>query len=349
MGGMKIEYVPKKFEPKTLAIIAQAEAICIEYDAQGYNLTLRQLYYQFVARGFIPNKATEYSRLGGIINDARLAGMLDWDFIVDRTRNLRTLGHWDGPSDIIDSAAEGFRVDKWAKQPTRIEVWIEKDALVGVLDAVCPDLDVPYFSCRGYTSQSEIWGAAQRLNQYLWVGQDVLILHLGDHDPSGIDMSRDIEDRLRMFTRKDLVNEMKKMLAREIKDGRIDPNADDYKTKAVASLDEWEETTGQLEIRRIALNMDQVEEYNPPPNPAKMTDSRFEGYQEVHGDESWELDALEPNVLAALITDNVEEARDSDLWDESVAEEERGKTLLRLASNRWGEVTEMLEDEDEPS
>jgi hypothetical protein len=187
------------------------------------------------------------------------------------------------------------------------------------------------------------------------VGQDVLILHLGDHDPSGIDMSRDIEDRLRMFTRKDLVNKMRDMLRKQIKDGKIDANADNYKTVAKAFLDEWEETTGKLEIRRIALNMDQVEEYAPPPNPAKMTDSRFEGYLEVHGDESWELDALEPNVLAALITDNVEEARDTELWDEAVAEEERGKTLLRLAASRWGEVTEMLEDEededdeDEPS
>jgi hypothetical protein len=135
---MKIEYIPKNFTPGSLAIIARAEAICTEYQAQGYDLTLRQLYYQFVARGYIPNKDTEYKRLGSIINDARLAGQLDWDFIVDRTRNLRTLGHWDDPSDIVDSAAESFRVDKWSTQPTRIEVWIEKDALVGVLDAVWP-------------------------------------------------------------------------------------------------------------------------------------------------------------------------------------------------------------------
>jgi hypothetical protein len=346
---MKIEYVPKNFAPASLAVIAQAEVICTEYQAQGYDLTLRQLYYQFVARGLILNKATEYKRIGSIINDARLAGMLDWDFIVDRTRNIRSLGHWDAPSDIIDSAADSFRVDKWAKQPTRIEVWIEKDALSGVLEAVCPDLDVPYFACRGNVSQSEQWSAAQRLNKYLWAGQDVLILHLGDHDPSGIDMSRDNEDRLRLFMHKDLITKMKEVLRKEVKAGRIDPDAEDYKTKAVAFLDEYEKTVGKFEFRRIALNMDQVEEYNPPPNFAKTTDSRFAAYEELYGDQSWELDALPPDVLATLVTDNVEEARDSDLWEEAVAEEERGKTLLRLAAGRWAEVTEMLEDEEEPS
>jgi len=345
---MKIEYVPKKFGPGSLSIIARAEAICSDYQSQGYDLTLRQLYYQFVARGFIRNKDTEYKRLGSIINDARLAGLLDWDYIVDRTRNLRSLGHWSSPSDIVGSAAESFRVDKWARQPTRIEVWIEKDALVGVLDAACPPLDVPYFSCRGYTSQSEIWGAAQRLNQYLWAGQDVLILHLGDHDPSGIDMSRDIEDRLRMFTKKDRTLNQTAHLRKLLGAGKIThPNDDDakYRADAEAALREYSRDWGHIEIRRIALNMDQVQQYDPPPNPAKMTDSRFEGYLVEYGDESWELDALDPATLDGLITTEVEDARDEELWDEAVAEEERGKHLLSQAARRWTEVSAILEGE----
>ena len=350
---MKIEYVPKRFSPGSLRIIELAEQICTDYAAQGFDLTLRQLYYQFVARGFIPNKDTEYKRLGSIINDARLAGLLDWDYIVDRTRNLRTLGHWDDPADIIGSAVNSFRTDKWATQPLRIEVWIEKDALVGVLDATCPDLDVPYFSCRGYTSQSEIWSAAHnRLNAYLWAGQDVLIIHLGDHDPSGIDMSRDIEHRLRMFTRKDKIGHMREMLREWVKEGKIEPKAkdeeghDEYVKQAVAMMDQWEDTScGSLEIRRIALNMDQVEQYDPPPNPAKLTDSRANDYIENYGDESWELDALDPATLSALITTEVEEARDGAAWDTAVEEEEKGRGLLSLASRRWGEVITLLEGE----
>jgi hypothetical protein len=345
---VKIEYIPKKFSPGSLRIINLAEQICNDYAAQGYDLTLRQLYYQFVARGHIANRDTEYKRLGSIINDARLAGLVDWDHIVDRTRRLRSESHWDDPSGIVSSAANSFAIDKWATQPLRIEVWIEKDALVGVLDVTCPDLDVPYFSCRGYTSQSEIWGAAQRLNQYLWKGQDVVILHLGDHDPSGIDMSRDIEDRLRMFTRGDAKNNKIGHLRKLIGQGKIthpDTDADLYKKEATVALEGFDGDWGHLTIKRIALNMDQVEQYDPPPNPAKLTDSRANDYIENYGDESWELDALDPAALSALITDEVEEARDQEAWETAVEEEDRGKGLLRQASSRWGEITTMLEGE----
>lgn len=349
---MKIEYVPKKFSPGSLRIIELAEQICTDYAAQGFDLTLRQLYYQFVARGHIPNRDTEYKRLGSIINDARLAGLVDWDHIVDRTRHVRRLRHWDDPAASVDWAAGQFAIDKWATQPLRIEVWIEKDALVGVLDVTCPELDVSYFSCRGYTSQSEIWGAAQRLNTYLWAGQDVLILHLGDHDPSGIDMSRDIKDRLRLFTKKDKERYMTGMLLDWINKGELHRDDEgrlsgEQRAIGIDRLDAWDkDNCGRLEIRRIALNMDQVEEHDPPPNPAKLTDSRANDYIERFGDESWELDALDPATLSALINSEVEEARDEMAWDQAVEEEERGQRLLRQASARWAEITTLLEGEE---
>lgn len=256
----KIKYVERDFSDKTLATIGKANEIIAAYTAQGYMLTLRQLYYQFVSRDLIANKTTEYKRLGSIINDARLAGLIDWNAIEDRTRNLASLSHWGSPSDIITSASESFRVDKWEGQPNRVEVWIEKEALAGVFERVCQEFDVPFLCCRGYTSQSEMWVGAQRLLRHAKGGQKPLILHFGDHDPSGIDMTRDIQDRLFMFG-------------------------------------------CRLELQRLALNMDQVREYDPPPNPAKETDSRFAGYIREYGDESWELDALEPQVLAQLVRD----------------------------------------------
>jgi hypothetical protein len=76
---------------------------------------------------------------------------------------------------------------------------IEKDALVGVIEDVCRQWDVPYFSCRGYASQSEMWGAGQRLLERIRSGRKVQVIHLGDHDPSGLDMSRDIRERLATF------------------------------------------------------------------------------------------------------------------------------------------------------
>ena len=94
----KICYVAKRFNRSSTVIIDRANEIIDEYTAQGFDLTLRQLYYQLVSRNFIANKDSEYKRLGSIISDARLAGLIDWQAIIDRTRNLRSNGHWKDPS-----------------------------------------------------------------------------------------------------------------------------------------------------------------------------------------------------------------------------------------------------------
>lgn len=175
----KIQYTEHKFNTSALSIIETASTICDEYVAAGYDLTLRQLYYQFVSRGLIANKDTEYKRLGSIINDARLAGLIDWNHITDRTRNLKSLSHWDKPGDIVKACAAQYRVDKWNSQQVRVEVWVEKEALAGVVQRPAERFDVPWFCCRGYVSQSEMWSAAQRLIEHTDHDQSVLVIHLG--------------------------------------------------------------------------------------------------------------------------------------------------------------------------
>lgn len=235
------------------------------------------------------------------MGDARLAGLIDWLAITDRTRNLRENSHWDGAESIMNAAASSFAVDKWSNQEYRPEVWIEKDALAGVLQVACEPLDVPYFSCRGYTSLSEVWSAARRLARHARSGQTPIVFHLGDHDPSGIDMSRDIQARLATFG-------------------------------------------AEVEFRRLALNMDQVDKHKPPPNPAKTTDSRFQSYMDLYGDESWELDALDPATLSRLITDEVSAIRDQEAWDEKCQEEEEVKERLRTVALRWADVQEYIDN-----
>jgi hypothetical protein len=304
----KIRYVadlPILKNDAKLAIVHRANAIIDEYRAQGFDLTLRQLYYQFVARGVLANKPQEYKRLGDIIVDGRLAGLIDWDAIVDRTRNLEALPHWDAPADIIEACASQFNLDRWKNQEHRIEVWIEKEALAGVFEGVCRSLDVPYFCCRGYTSISEMWAAGRRLLAYRKTHkQTPIILHFGDHDPSGIDMTRDIVDRLAMFSQ------------------------------------------GPVTVERLALNRDQIDEYDPPPNPAKLTDSRCAGYIQVHGDESWELDALEPAVLADLVREAVKQYRNEDQWDEDTEAQDSQRHALSQIANRYEDVIAHLGGED---
>lgn len=298
----KICYKPQRFNSSSQPVIVRANQILEEYNRQGFVLTLRQLYYQFVARGYLPNKLAEYKRLGNIVNDARLAGLIDWDYLEDRTRNVRFHPSWTTPASIMASAAESFRIDMWKNQDVRIEVWIEKDALVGVIEPVCNRNRVPYFACRGYVSQSEAQEAGQRILRNYKAQQRTVILHLGDHDPSGIDMTRDITDRLEMFTQ------------------------------------------SQIPVLRLALNMDQVQQYNPPPNPAKTTDSRYAQYIDIYGDESWELDALEPRAIDALIQGAIDRYRDTDRWERLLTQEDEGRKLLSVASDNWTSVKRFLKD-----
>lgn len=304
-----IPYRSQTFRSTSELVIEQANEILEEYAAQGFDLTLRQLYYQFVARALIPNAQRSYDRLGSIVNDARLAGRIGWNRIVDRTRELEEQNHYANPEELVSYAAGWYRRDKWAPQPYRLEVWIEKDALVGVIEGVCRELDVPFLSCRGYVSQSEAWGAAMRFVRYIRDGgQRVRILHLGDHDPSGIDMSRDIRDRMELF--------LARHVARPDRDFGLD---------------------------RLALNMDQVRRYDPPPNPAKITDSRAVDYIARFGRESWELDALEPAVMAELIRDAVLDYRDETAWQDEVEAEEHEREILETISQRWDDVAGYLD------
>lgn len=288
----KIKYKDINFRDRSLDLINWVNEIVETYSDQGYNLTLRQLYYQFVARDIIPNNQKQYDNLGELVNNARLAGLVDWYAIEDRTRNVRNTFHWQNPSSLLQSAAQQFNINKWENQPTHVEVWVEKDALVEVIGKPAEAYDVPYFSCRGYVSQSEMWAAARRIERKLNEHERAVIIHLGDHDPSGKDMTRDIEERIQTF----LIN-------------------DGYFGECFS-------------INRIALNMDQIERYNPPPNPAKLTDSRCGKYIREYGYESWELDALEPSVLDNLISETILCYLDKDLYDTMTRKEEKIKAEL---------------------
>jgi len=329
--------------PINEALAEKAASIARQYAAQGYDMTLRQIFYQMVATGEIPNTIQSYKRLGDILDDARMGGEFDWGYMVDRTRNLAGNTHWSDPAQIIRATARSYMLDRWAGQPYRIECWVEKEALAGVIGRVAGELDVDYFPCRGYVSQSEMWRAARRLREYIEGGQRVLVLHLGDHDPSGVDMSRDIRDRLNLFTDVDWVRDhpgsFRGMDPLEVPHEQVQ---DDM----YAHLDQ-DSDEPPLEVRRIALNMDQIREHNPPPNPAKFSDSRATAYVAEHGRSSWELDALRPDLLANLIRDEVYAVRDVDLWSAMVAREAEERSILEETTSRWPEVVRYLRDEEQ--
>jgi hypothetical protein len=277
-------------------VIAQADEILTEYSEQGFVVTLRQLYYQFVSRDLLENTPKAYKRLGDIVSQGRLAGLLDWDAIEDRGRKPRTPAEWASIDEIVKVAVDQFRLPRWKGQVNYVECWIEKEALAAVLEPLGRAHHVTICVNKGYSSQSAMRVAAGRYLDAACEGLAPVLLYLGDHDPSGEDMVRDIGDRLEVF--------------------------------GVAGL----------RLEKVALTMAQIREYDPPPNPAKTTDSRYAKYAEKHGDESWELDALEPRVLQTMIRSAIERFVDKEELRRVLAEEEAQKVRMRAAIARMNKA-----------
>src|SRR5574341_307558 len=283
-----------RFNDETLTLLDTINGIISEYLEQGFRLTVRQLYYQLVARDVVVNTLQSYKRVASIVNDGRMAGVVDWDAIEDRTREFVRKTRWQSGAHILKAASDSFHVDMWTNQSVRCFVIIEKEALVGVLEPVCAKLDVPLLAARGYPSGTVLREFSQSdILPSLTDGQDVVVFHLGDHDPSGIDMTRDLTERLSTFS---------------------------YQP---------------VELVRIALTMAQIEEHNPPPNPAKTTDSRFAEYMRNFGTESWELDALTPTYLSQLVLDQVSERIDPDAWEEREAHATDVRNRIRALAKQF--------------
>lgn len=333
---MKETYRVTNFKPDTLQRIEQANAIIAEYGGQ--KLTARQVYYRFVAADLIPNTPRSYQNLTSVLTDARYAGLIDWDAIEDRGREPDVPGEWDEIDEIVDAAVDQWRSPRWRDQPKYVELWVEKQALAGVLAPIARRNHVPLMVNKGYSSASAMKAAADRMLKAVgcdnvetvcagcgtfaddrdgrkcngcgeatdvevhafkdgeWgeeiFTKEVVVLYLGDHDPSGEDMVRDIRDRLAEFGV---------------------PN---------------------LRVEKIALTMAQIRRFNPPPNPAKITDSRAAAYIAKYGDQSWELDALPPRELNRLVEQAIARNVDREKMDAVIAAEGVERARVRAAIER---------------
>lgn len=281
---MKYKFKDVNFRPDSLARIKLCNEVVTSYQGQGLRLTLRQLYYQLVVRNVVPNTERSYKNLSTLVSDARLAGLMDWEAIEDRVRQPRLPPEFANLGELIEAAISSYRLPRWAGQDYYVELWVEKDALAGVLAPLARKFHVTLMVNRGYSSQSAMHESA---NRFLDHEVQPVLLYLGDHDPSGEDMVRDIRDRLLMFG------------------------------------------VHRIDVRKIALTMEQVEKYNPPPNPAKITDPRSNGYIAKHGESSWEVDALPPEVLAKIIESHINQFLDGGMMNAIIQQENKDKERLR--------------------
>ena len=305
----QIPDLPQVFQGKTQDLIRECNSICSVMKEKGYTLTVRQLFYQLVTRGKIDNTQRDYKNLINHLTNARYAGELDWDYIDDRIRVIHRNAHWDGPEERLQYAAMGYGVDTWPDQKYRPEVWIEKDALIELAENVCVRLDVPYIAVKAYGSTSALWEARKRFLAYIGEGQMPLILHLGDHDYTGVDCSRFLKERMEVMV--------------------------DH----------------PVELRRLALNPDQIAEYELPAQPGKAPkpgykgDPRHKSYFETHKkDDVWELDALDPEVIERIIEDGIRAVLDEELRQEYLDEQSEHRQGIESVAENWDDVQVFLAD-----
>jgi hypothetical protein len=292
-----IKYKNKKIRQSGLDQIDQINTIIDEYQRQGYKLTLRQLFYQLVSRDIIENTVNSYKNTINIVKDGRLCGLIDWEAIEDRTREARAIygvqkiyRHNVDAADIMQAVLErieGYYLHEWTNQPYYLEIWVEKSALESIVESAARFHYTPYLAMRGYPSLSLYKDAAARFIKHASSGQQCVVVHLGDHDPSGMDMTEDIKKHMSLLG-------------------------------------------ASVTVERVALNMDQVVQYGPPPNPAKETDTRAPEYIKKFGPVSWELDALEPAVLKNLVKTKIKEYFDEEIY-------------IEIEEYRQGEINAALE------
>lgn len=313
---MKIKFRKVKLSPGNKARLDVINRIITEYQNAGYVLTLRQLYYQLVSRDVIPNQQKEYAKLSSLLKEGRMGGIVDWDAIEDRLRQPYVPNEFEDTKEAIKTIHDVYRLPRMRGQSVRVECWVEKDALSGVLKRVTSKYHVPILVNRGYSSASAMFDSYERFSQAISEDKKVTILYLGDFDPSGLDMIRDIKERTREFLLKDYLENQEPEDEKEL---GIDQRTENFLA--------WFENS--FEIVPIALTREQIEEYDPPPNPAKKTDPRAKDFIDREGSTSWEVDALRPEVLNQILTDAIEERIDLDVYNKLLKEEQKGKAELK--------------------
>jgi hypothetical protein len=284
-------------------LISQISGIIGLYQHQKITLTNRQLYYQLVAGGIIPNADEIYRRICKFLTDARYAGLIDWDAIEDRGREPQRASQWDSIKSLVESAVYSYRLPRWSDQDRYVELYCEKQAMESVFRPIANKYHV-YFGCnKGYSSASTMYELAKRVKQQIEDNKEAIILYFGDHDSSGLDMVRDIRERIEEFLTKGT--------------DYVDPN---------------------FQVKQLALNMEQIKQYNPPPNPAKITDPRAAWYISEYGKTSWELDALKPEILIQLAEQGILKYIDIDKYNAWIEKEQtQRKALEEFADKLTGD------------
>ena len=255
---------------KSLRLLEQIKEVIEGYD---FALTLRQIYYQLVAKQIIPNEQKYYGQLSRLCVIGRDERMLPEDMFADRLRQIDKPSAWKNLKDFMVTVKWAYSKDKWIDQDKYIEIWTEKDALRGVIDTVTHAFGVGLLVVRGQVSRTAIYESYKRISKQVMDGKECHLYYFGDFDPSGLSIYDSLVERLERFG----------------------PLGTD------------------IHFERIALTADQIAEYNLPQDPAKQSDPNYRKFVAKYGDNVVELDSLPPDALRDLIKDCIRPNIDEDI------------------------------------
>lgn len=261
--------------------------------------SVRAVCYRLFIEKLIPDMSKNSTgAVGKQLVYAREKGLISWDWIVDETREAETISSWSNPESIIDAAVRGYRKDYWAMQPRRVEVWSEKGTVRGTVAPILKKYGVTFRVMHGYGSATSIYGIAQ---ETLDSTKPMTVLYIGDHDPSGLQMSEiDLPARLiRYGGRAEIV--------------RIALDASD-------------------------VTADTKLPWFPADDKAK--DSRYSWFKSLYGNRCWEVDALSPVVLRERLDDAIEALLDVDAWNHAVNIEAAEIESMQNILGTWKSISQ---------
>jgi hypothetical protein len=292
---------------ETVKMEAAVQDILFRYHPQ----TARQIYYQMTVRKLVEKTESGYRQVIDLSINMRKSGRIPYEFIVDNTRSVAKPSTFDNVDEVLTTIVGCYRKALWSGRPSRIQVWLEKDALASVIEPITAKYDVPLFVARGYSSLSFLHNDAKPIVEgWAAAGLPITVLHLGDFDPSGRDAARKIGEDLREFC----------------------PGA-------------------ELDFIELAVTTEQIDRWNLPSRPNKINDPRTKAFERRHSRQSTELDAIPAQHLREIVEDALREHLPDHVYEglklREAAERDHLERLVGLAPD-WIEVMHGYRRGDRP-
>lgn len=261
-------------------------------------MTLRQLLYRLISAGELRNTRAEYSRLGSLMTRLREAGDIPRTWLVDHTRTTLKPSSWSGLADFSDSVRTCYRKDFWANMPDYVAIFVEKDAIAGTVQPVTEDNDVSLHVCRGYASISF---AGEIADTWAEIEKPIFAYYLGDFDPSGFDLERDLREKLARYSGRYVVDH-----------GDETESAETYNFV-------WQ---------RLGVTEEDFQAHDLIRLPVKTADKRAAGFVRKYGTSCAEIDALPPSELRRRVSDAIDSHIDVKRWNRLLKVEQAERETL---------------------